>query len=85
MIGFLGFFQHIYVVMDVITGWRDKKLQFDAESPDDKIILQSDGLQKLWKPDIRVDGEKGVKQETFPETLAGSWILPTGDVFFSQR
>ena len=71
--------------MDITTSWKDKRLQYEAEPPDTTIVLQNTGGTSIWRPDLIVISEKGVKYKTFPETLAACRISPSGDVLFSQR
>ena len=71
--------------MDVNTIWNDKHLTYDAESPNDTIVLQSSQNLTIWRPDIIIISEKGVKQDTFPDELATCRISPYGDVIYSQR
>ena len=68
-----------------MTSWVDKHLKYEAQSPTDMVILQGEGSASIWRPDIMINGEKGIKHETFPETLATCGISPSGDVFSSQR
>ena len=77
--------QHIHVEMDVTAIWKDRRLQYESESPNDTIVLQSSGNTSIWIPDITILNEKGIKYGTFPETLAAYWITPSGEVLFSQR
>ena len=77
--------QHIHVEMDMTTSWKDKRLQYKAEPPNTTIVLQNSGGASIWRPDLIVISEKGVKYKTFPETLAACRISPSGDVLFSQR
>ena len=71
--------------MDIIATWKDRRLQYESESPNDKIVLQGSGNMSIWRPDIVIDAEKGVEYETFPGTLAAYWIAPSGNVAFFQR
>ena len=56
--------------MDIIVTWNDRRLQYESESPNERIVLQSSENVSIWRPDIVIDAEKGVKYETFPGTLA---------------
>ena len=71
--------------MDISTLWKDEHLKYEAHSPNDLLILQGEGSDSIWRPDIVISSEKGNQHETFPETLATCLISPSGEVLYAKR
>ena len=65
--------------------WLDRRLMFSSTTDDDVIALQGDATKFFWRPDIFFDGEKGVKQDTFPGQQTSAWIYPDGHIIYTTR
>eukprot|EP00795_Rhopilema_esculentum_P000778 gene778-10507_t len=65
--------------------WLDRRLMFSNTTDDDVIALQGDATKFFWRPDIFFDGEKGVKQDTFPGQQTSAWIYPDGHIIYTTR
>ena len=65
--------------------WEDKRLTYKSNSSSDVITLQNEDTDSIWKPDIWINGEEAIKQETFPEVQSAAWIFPDGKVLYFTK
>ena len=71
--------------MDIIIDWIDPRLRYKQTEKKDMIVLQNEGSDLIWRPDIVIPGEKGVKHDTFPKRQSSAWIIPSGAVYYFTR
>ena len=65
--------------------WMDNRLKLTNEDSDEVLVLQGDAVSAIWKPDISILNEKGVKHDTFPAIQESVTISLRGIVNYHIR
>eukprot|EP00794_Sanderia_malayensis_P007279 gene7279-8090_t len=76
---------HIYVEFTLMARWVDERLKFQNTSKHDVVTLQNKDIESIWRPDICIIMETGIKHSTFPGNQSAAWIFSDGSVQYNTR
>ncbi|KAK3098967.1 hypothetical protein FSP39_024773, partial [Pinctada imbricata] len=65
--------------------WKDPRLKYTFESSSPYLFLDSDSIQKVWRPDLYILNEKSAKNHEITVPNMAMYIYRDGSIFFSHR